>query len=341
MMQAKNQAFDLIRRPRRLRRNFAIRRLVKEHNLRAADFILPIFVKEGLAKPNPISSMPGVMQHSLDSMLEIAQQARDSNLGAVMLFGIPEIKDATGSKALAADGILNRAIELLKTQLGDDLVVMADLCLDEFTDHGHCGVLTDSGEIDNDETLKLYGQMALAQAAAGVDFVGTSGMMDGQVGSVRKVLDEAGYENVGIYAYGAKYASAFYGPFRDAVESSLTTDRFTYQQDPANAKEGILEALLDVDEGADLVMVKPGLAYLDVLKELVEVCPIPVGAYQVSGEYSMIEAAAQNGWLDRERTILESLLAFKRAGASNVLTYYALEAAQLLASDDPKFRQFN
>ncbi|HIY23455.1 MAG TPA: porphobilinogen synthase [Candidatus Brachybacterium merdigallinarum] len=314
-------------RPRRLRSTAAMRSLVREHTLRPADLVLPMFVREGASEDRPITSMPGVVQHTMGSLVRAATEAIERGVGGVMLFGVPEHKDATGSGATDPDGILNRALARLRAELGDATVLMADLCLDEFTDHGHCGVLDDRGRVDNDATLLRYREMALAQAEAGAHLLGPSGMMDGQVAEVRDALDAAGHLEVAIYAYTAKYASAFYGPFREAVGSSLQGDRRTYQQDPANGREALRELALDVDEGADLVMVKPGLPYLDVLQEVAAASPVPVGAYQVSGEYAMIEAAGANGWVDRDRTILESLLAFRRAGATTVLTYYASEVA--------------
>ena len=314
-------------RPRRLRSTAAMRSLVREHTLRPADLVLPMFVREGATASTAIGSMPGVVQHTMDSLVCAATEATERGVGGVMLFGVPEHKDATGSGATDPDGILNRALARLRAELGDATVLMADLCLDEFTDHGHCGVLDDRGRVDNDATLLRYREMALAQAEAGAHLLGPSGMMDGQVAEVRDALDAAGHQEVAIYAYTAKYASAFYGPFREAVGSSLQGDRRTYQQDPANGREALRELALDVDEGADLVMVKPGLPYLDVLQEVAAASPVPVGAYQVSGEYAMIEAASANGWVDRDRTILESLLAFRRAGATTVLTYYASEVA--------------
>jgi len=314
-------------RPRRLRSTAAMRSLVREHTLRPADLVLPMFVREGVTENTAISSMPGVVQHTMDSLVRAATEATERGVGGVMLFGVPEHKDATGSGATDPEGILNRALARLRAELGDATVLMADLCLDEFTDHGHCGVLDDRGRVDNDATLLRYREMALAQAQAGAHLLGPSGMMDGQVAEVRDALDAAGHQEVAIYAYTAKYASAFYGPFREAVGSSLQGDRRTYQQDPANGREALRELVLDVDEGADLVMVKPGLPYLDVLQEVAAASPVPVGAYQVSGEYAMIEAASANGWVDRDRTILESLLAFRRAGATTVLTYYASEVA--------------
>jgi len=314
-------------RPRRLRRTPSLRRLVAETSVRPGQLVLPMFVREDATEPIPIASMPGVVQHTRDSLRKAAAEAAAAGLGGVMLFGIPVTKDAEGSGALEPDGILNTAITDVVGEVGDGLTVMSDLCLDEFTDHGHCGVLAPDGSIDNDRTLEIYAQMALAQASAGVDLVGPSGMMDGQVRAVRGALDGAGHEQVGILAYSAKYASAFYGPFREAVDSSLQGDRRTYQQDNANAREGVREALLDVDEGADIVMVKPALGYLDVVSAVRRAVDVPVAAYNVSGEYSMVEAAAANGWIDREAAIVESLTAIHRAGADIVLTYWALEAA--------------
>lgn len=323
-------------RPRRLRRSAAMRSLVREHTLRPADLVLPMFVREGAAEPRPITSMPGVSQHSMDSLVRGAVEAVENGVGGLMLFGVPEHKDAVGSGATDPDGILNRALARLRAELGDATVVMADLCLDEFTDHGHCGVLDSDGVVDNDATLLRYREMALAQAEAGAHLLGPSGMMDGQIAAIRDALDGAGHLDVALYAYTAKYASAFFGPFREAVDSSLTGDRRSYQQDPANGREALRELALDVDEGADLVMVKPGLPYLDVLRDLAAASPVPVGAYQVSGEYAMIEAAAANGWVDRQRTVLESLLAFRRAGASTVLTYHASEVAGWIRAGLPE-----
>ncbi|UDY23884.1 porphobilinogen synthase [Nocardioides sp. Kera G14] len=324
-------------RPRRLRRTPALRRMVAETSVEARQLILPMFVAEGLDEPRPISSMPGVVQHSRDSARAAVADAAEAGIGGVMLFGVPtdEHKDAEGSQALDPSGILNVAIADAVAEVGDALTVMSDLCLDEFTSHGHCGVLTETSAgalvIDNDRTLELYAAMGLAQAEAGVHMVGPSGMMDGQVAVIRDALDGAGHQDVAILAYGAKYASAFYGPFREAVGSSLQGDRRTYQQDPANGLEGVREALLDVEQGADIVMVKPGLPYLDVLRQVKDAVDIPVAAYNISGEYSMVEAAAANGWIDREAAILETLTAFRRAGADMILTYWAVEAASLLA----------
>jgi porphobilinogen synthase len=317
-------------RPRRLRRTPALRRLVAETTLEPRQLVLPLFVREGLSDPHPISSMPGVVQHTRDTLRKAAAEAAGLGLGGVMLFGIPESKDASGSGAIDPGGILNVAIADVKAEVGDALPVMADLCLDEFTSHGHCGVLTASGAVDNDATLAVYAEMARAQAAAGVDIVGPSGMMDGQVAVIRDALDAVGASDVAILAYSAKYASAFYGPFREAVDSSLEGDRRSYQQDPGNALEGVREAILDVEQGADMVMVKPALAYLDVVRAVREAVDVPVAAYNISGEYSMVEAAAANGWIDREAAILETLLSIRRAGADVVLTYWAAEAARLL-----------
>jgi len=307
-----------------------MRELVAETTLRPAQLVLPMFVREGIAEPKPISSMPGVDQHTRDSLRKAVVEAAEAGIKGVMLFGIPEHKDALGSGATDPDGILNRAIADVVAEVGNDLVVMADLCLDEFTDHGHCGVLTRDGRVDNDTTLQRYADMAVVQAAAGVDLVGPSGMMDGQVAVIRDALDGAGHADTGILAYSAKYASAFYGPFREAVDSSLEGDRRTYQQDPRNGREGVAEALLDIEQGADMVMVKPALAYLDVLRRVREVVDVPVAAYNISGEYAMVEAAAANGWIDREPAIIETLTSIRRAGADIVLTYWAVEAARLI-----------
>jgi len=313
-----------------LRQNAAVRRLVAEHRLHPADLVLPVFVREGATEPVQISSMPGVAQHCLDSLDAVAQDAVSAGIGGLMLFGVPFARDAMGSGADDPDGILNVALGRVRRVVGDDLVVMADLCLDEFTDHGHCGVLDQRGRVDNDATLERYAAMALAQYAAGAHVVGLSGMMDGQVGHVRAALDSAGHTDAMVLAYTAKYASGFYGPFREAVESTLVGDRSTYQQDPPNATEAMRELRLDLAEGADIVMVKPALPYLDVLAAVAAVSDVPVAAYQVSGEYAMVEAAAAAGWLDRDRVMMESLVAIKRAGAQVILTYYALDAAHRL-----------
>jgi len=319
-------------RPRRLRRTPALRRLVAETSLEARQLVLPMFVREGATEPTPISSMPGVVQHTRDSLRKAVAEAADLGLGGVMLFGIPERKDARGSGGIDPDGILNLAIADCVAEVGDAIPVMADLCLDEFTDHGHCGVLGPDGAVDNDATLEVYAEMARAQAAAGVNLVGPSGMMDGQVGVIRAALDGAGHQDVAILAYSAKYASAFYGPFREAVDSSLQGDRRTYQQDGANVVEGVREVLLDVEEGADLVMVKPALAYLDVLRAVREAVDVPVAAYNISGEYAMVEAAAANGWINRDAAILETLTSIRRAGADVILSYWAAEVATKLSA---------
>jgi porphobilinogen synthase len=304
-----------------------MRRLVAQERLHPAELVLPMFVKEGASSPAPVGSMPGVVQHTRDTLRKAAAEAAGLGLGGVMIFGIPTQKDAVGSGATDPDGILNVAVRDVREELGDELVVMADLCLDEFTDHGHCGVLAPDRSVDNDATLARYAEMAVALADAGAHVVGTSGMMDGQVGAVRAALDGAGRTDVAVLAYAAKYASAFYGPFREAVESSLVGDRRTYQQDPANGREALREVALDVAEGADIVLVKPALGYLDVVAAVAAAVDLPVAAYQVSGEYAMVEAAAARGWLDRERTVLETLTSIKRAGASILLTYWAAEVA--------------
>lgn len=316
-----------VHRPRRLRSTPALRRLVAETDLRPQQLVLPMFVKEGLREPAPITSLPGVVQHSRDSLRKAAVEAVSAGVGGIMLFGVPERRDATGSAATDPDGVLNVALRDLRAEIGDAAVIMADTCLDEFTDHGHCGLLDETGAVDNDATLEVYGRMAVAQAEAGAHMVGPSGMMDGQVGAIRAALDAAGHHDVGILAYTAKYASAFYGPFREAVESQLRGDRRTYQQDPANVREALRELALDLDEGADVVMVKPAMGYLDVVRAVADVSDVPVAAYQVSGEYAMVEAAAANGWLDRKHVILETLLSIRRAGADIVLTYWAAEVA--------------
>jgi porphobilinogen synthase len=309
-----------------------MRRLVAEQRLHPAELVLPLFVKEGASEATPIGSMPGVVQHSRDSLRKAVAEAAHLGLGGVMLYGIPTHKDAAGSGATDPEGILNVAVADVRAEVGDSLVVMADLCLDEFTDHGHCGVLAPDGSVDNDATLERYAEMALALSGAGAHLLGTSGMMDGQVGVVRAALDGAGRADVGVLAYAAKYASAFYGPFREAVESSLVGDRRTYQQDPANGREALREVALDVAEGADIVMVKPALGYLDVVAAVAAAVTVPVAAYQVSGEYAMVEAAAAQGWIDRERTVLETLTSIRRAGASILLTYWAAEVAGWLRS---------
>ncbi|MEU7822060.1 porphobilinogen synthase [Catellatospora sp. NPDC049133] len=320
-------------RPRRLRTTAAMRRMVSETRLHPAELILPLFVKEGLAEPRPVKSLPGVLQHSRESLRKAVAEAAQAGIGGVMLFGIPAEKDAVGSGGIDPNGILNVAIRDVVAEVGDSVVVMSDLCLDEFTSHGHCGLVRPDGSVDNDATLAAYARMAVAQAAAGVHVVGPSGMMDGQVAVVRRALDEAGYRDTTILAYAAKYASAFYGPFRDAVESSLEGDRRTYQQDPANLRESLREVALDVAEGADIVMVKPALPYLDVVAAVRDMVDVPVAAYQVSGEYAMVEAAAANGWIDRDRVMMETLHSIRRAGAQMILTYWATDAARRLRAD--------
>jgi porphobilinogen synthase len=319
-------------RPRRLRRTPALRRLVSDVEVRASDLVLPVFVREGVSEPVAIGSMPGVVQHSYESLVKAAAEAVELGVGGLMVFGIPEHKDAVGSGADDPDGVLNVALRRLREEFGDDTVLMSDLCLDEFTDHGHCGVLKPGTGaeviVDNDATLERYTSMGLAQAEAGAHLVGTSGMMDGQVGAVRAALDAAGHVDTGILAYAPKYASGFYGPFREAVNSSLTGDRKSYQQDASRtAREALAEVAMDVAEGADIVMVTPALPYLDILRAVADVSPVPVAAYQISGEYAMVEAAAERGWLERDRVIDETLTSIKRAGASIVLTYWAAEVA--------------
>jgi porphobilinogen synthase len=324
----------IVYRPRRLRATPGMRRLVAETRLHPADLVLPLFVKEGLTEPAPLTSMPGQVQHTEESLVDAVRAARDAGLGGVMLFGIPTVKDATGSQADAEDGILQRALRASRKVLDEvpagtaTPVLMADTCLDEFTDHGHCGVLTSTGAVDNDTTLARYASMAVAQARAGADVISPSGMMDGQVAMIRDALDDADFLDTSILAYSAKYASAYYGPFREAVDSELKGDRKTYQMDYANAREGLREADLDLAEGADIVMVKPAGSYLDVLRAVADRSDVPVAAYQVSGEYAMIEAAGANGWIDRDRAVLESVTSIKRAGANVILTYWALEIAE-------------
>jgi len=306
-----------------------MRNLVRETRVHPGQLILPVFVAEGIDAPRPISSLPGVVQHTLESVKAEACRVAEAGLGGIMLFGVPtdDHKDASGSGGVRVDGILNRALRAVADAVGDATVIMADTCLDEYTDHGHCGVLDARGRVDNDATLSLYAEMAVAQARAGAHVVGPSGMMDGQVAVIRAALDASGHTDTAILAYAAKYASAFFGPFREAVGSSLQGDRKTYQQDPANRREGLREALLDIEEGADLVMVKPAGAYLDVISDVAAVSPVPVAAYQVSGEYAMVEAAAHRGWIDRDRAIDETVTSIVRAGADVVLTYWALELA--------------
>jgi porphobilinogen synthase len=307
-----------------------MRRLVSETTLEPRQLILPMFIREGATEPIAISSMPGVYQHTRDTARKAIAEAAQLGLGGVMLFGVPSSKDEVGSGAVDPDGILNVAIRDAVSEVGDDLLVMSDLCIDEFTSHGHCGVLDSAGRVDNDATLKIYAEMGVAQASAGAHVVGPSGMMDGQVGAIRTALDAAGHLDTVILAYAVKYASAFFGPFREAVGSSLQGDRKTYQQDPANAREAIREVDLDLAEGADIVMVTPALAYLDIIRQVRDHVDVPVAAYNISGEYAMVEAAAANGWIDRERAIMETLTSIRRAGADTILTYWASEAAQLL-----------
>jgi porphobilinogen synthase len=316
-------------RPRRLRRTPALRRMSAQVRVTAPDLVLPMFVKEGIDAPQPIASMPGVVQHTRESLRKAAVEAVEAGVGGLILFGIPAVKDARGSAADAADGIVQLALQDLAAEVGDQTVLMADLCLDEYTDHGHCGLLTDSGDVDNDATLERYASIAVAQARAGAQVVGPSGMMDGQVAAIRSALDGAGYADVAIIAYSAKYASAFYGPFRDAAECAPQFgDRAAYQEDVARSvDEAVREAVLDVAEGADIVMVKPAVGYLDVVRRVRDAVAVPVAAYNVSGEYSMVEAAATNGWIDRDRAIVELLTSIKRAGADIVLTYWAAELA--------------
>jgi porphobilinogen synthase len=321
-----------VSRPRRLRRTPALRRLVAPVTVRPENLLLPMFVKEGITAPQPVSSMPGVVQHTRESLRKAAAEAVDAGVGGLVLFGIPAVKDARGSAADDPAGIVQLALADLAAEVGPDTVLMADLCLDEYTDHGHCGLLTPGGDVDNDATLDRYASIAVAQAAAGVHLVAPSGMMDGQVGAIRAALDQAGYPGVGICAYSAKYASGFYGPFRDAAECAPQFgDRAAYQQAPSGSREAIREVLLDVAEGADIVMVKPALPYLDVISQVRAAVDLPVAAYQVSGEYAMVEAAAANGWVDRDRIIDETLIAIRRAGADIILTYWAAEVARRLS----------
>ncbi|MEU7832719.1 MULTISPECIES: porphobilinogen synthase [unclassified Nonomuraea] len=321
-----------VARPRRLRRSPAIRRMVAGTRLHPADLILPLFVKEGIDQPQPVASMPGVFQHTRDSLRKAAHEAADAGVSGVILFGIPAVKDARGSAADDPEGILQVALRDVSAEVGDAVVVMADTCLDEFTDHGHCGVLTASGDVDNDATLERYASIAVAQARAGSQMIAPSGMMDGQVGAIRAALDADGFSDLPILAYTAKYASAFFGPFREAAECAPQFgDRSTHQQDPAGPLgDAMRELRLDLAEGADAVMVKPAMAYLDVIRRFRDEADVPVAAYQVSGEYAMIEAAAANGWIDRDRMIMESLVAIKRAGADLILTYWATEVARRL-----------
>ncbi|SDR77656.1 porphobilinogen synthase [Friedmanniella luteola] len=315
-------------RPRRLRTSPVMRAMVAETAVAPRQLVLPVFVAEGLAEPRPISSMPGVVQHSMDTLRKAAVAAAQAGLAGVMLFGVPAHKDAQGSGAVDPDGILTRAITAVRSEVGDDLLVMTDVCLDEFTDHGHCGVLTPSGAVDNDATVEIYAQMAVLHAESGAHVVAPSGMMDGQVGAIREALDAAGWLDTTVLAYAAKFASAFYSPFREAVGSSLQGDRKTYQQDGGNVREALREVALDLAEGADIVMVKPALAYLDVIRAVAEAVDVPVAAYNISGEYAMVEAAAAHGWINREPAIAETLTSIRRAGADIVLTYWAQEWAE-------------
>jgi porphobilinogen synthase len=318
-------------RPRRLRRTPALRRLVAETSLRPGELVLPVFIKEGISEPRPIGSMPGVVQHTRDSLRKAAAEAVAAGVGGLIVFGIPAVKDDQGTAAGDPAGISQLALADLRAETGDACVILADLCLCEYTDHGHCGVLTPDGEVVNDATVERYAEIAVAQAEAGADMVAPSGMMDGQVGAIRAALDAAGHAGTGICAYSAKYASAFYGPFREAAEGAPAFgDRASHQQDPANATEALREVALDVAEGADMVMVKPALAYLDIIRRVADTVALPVAAYQVSGEFAMVEAAAANGWLDRDRVISETLTAIRRAGASVILTYWATEVARRL-----------
>jgi porphobilinogen synthase len=320
-----------VTRLRRLRRTPALRALVTETSLRAGELVLPVFVKEGISEPNPVSSMPGVVQHTRDSLRKAAAEAAAAGVGGLMVFGIPAAKDGRGSAADDPAGISQLALADLRAEVGDACVIMADLCLCEYTDHGHCGLLTGSGDVANDATVERYAATAVAQADAGAHLVAPSGMMDGQVAAIRTALDDAGHGDVGICAYSAKYASAFYGPFREAAEGAPAFgDRASHQQDPGNVVEALREVALDVDEGADMVMVKPALAYLDVIRRVADTFQLPVAAYQVSGEFAMVEAAAANGWLDRDRAIMETLTAIRRAGAGVILTYWAAEVARRL-----------
>ena len=324
---------SLSHRPRRLRRTAALRRLTAEVGLGPSALVQPIFVRDGIQGPREIPSMPGQFQHSVESAVAAAADAAAAGVGGVMLFGVPSVKDDTGSEASQPDGIMQRALRAVVQEVGDTTVVMADINLDEYTTHGHSGVLGADGHVDNDRSIARFAEVAVAQADAGARMVAPSGMMDGQVGAIRDALDAAGHQSVAIMAYAAKFASSLYAPFRDAVESSLVGDRRTYQQFPGNGREAIREVLLDVDEGADIVMVKPALPYLDVITRVADVVDVPVAAYQVSGEYAMVESSAALGRLDREGAIRELLLAIRRAGATIIVTYWATEAARTLLDD--------
>ncbi len=321
-----------VSRPRRLRRTAALRRLVAETHLSVDDLVAPLFVREGIHEPQPVASLPGVVQHTRASLRAEVTALRDLGVPAVILFGIPEVKDTTGSEAWNPDGVVQVALRDLRDEVGDEMVLMADLCVDEYTDHGHCGVLDGHGSVDNDATLELYARAAVAQAEAGADVTAPSGMMDGQVAAIRGALDDSGHLDTVILAYSAKYASALYGPFRDAVDVQIVGggDRRGYQQDPPNAREAIVEIMADIDQGADMVMVKPALSYLDVIAEARAVVDVPLAAYHVSGEYAMVQAAAANGWLDGDAVGMEHLLSIRRAGADFILTYLARRAAEIL-----------
>jgi len=315
-------------RPRRMRRTEALRRLVRETDLLPRHLIAPLFVKEGIDEPVEIATMPGQYQHTLESLRKEAAETAERGIAGIILFGVPAKKDEVGSEAFAPEGIAQRGIRALREELGEDLAIIADLCLDEYTSHGHCGVLNERKEVANDRTLEIYRKIAVAQADAGVDMVAPSGMMDGQVVAIRETLDEAEREDVGIMAYAAKYASSFYGPFRDAAECAPKFgDRKGHQMDPPNADEALREVIADIEEGADIVMVKPALAYLDVIRLAKEATGFPLAAYQVSGEYSMVKAATERGWIDGRKMTLEILTAIRRAGADLILTYHAKEAA--------------
>jgi porphobilinogen synthase len=323
-----NGATSPAQRPRRLRTSAAMRRLVREHHVAPGNLVLPVFHREGITSSAPIPGMHGVVQHSRDSLRKAAHEAADAGLGGIMVFGVPNSRDALGSAACDPEGVLSVAVRDVRAEVGDDLVVIADLCLDEFTDHGHCGVLDADGKVDNDATLASYAQMAQVLADAGAHVLGASGMMDGQVRAVRHALDSAGQQDVGVLAYAAKYASSFYGPFRNAVESPLTGDRRTYQQDPSNRREALREIRLDLEEGADIVMVKPAMSYLDIVSDARSISDVPVAAYIVSGEMAMVESAAASGAFDRRAAISEVVTSVRRAGADIICTYWAMEVAQ-------------
>jgi porphobilinogen synthase len=320
------------RRMRRLRRTPAMRRLVAEVRLSVDDLVAPLFIRDGIDEPQPIVSLPGVVQHTRESLRKEAARLVELGVPAVMLFGVPAAKDAQGSGAWDPDGIVQVALRDLRDEVGERLVVMADLCLDEYTDHGHCGIVREDGSVDNDATVELYARVAVAQAVAGADVCAPSGMMDGQVAAIRAALDGSGHEETAILAYAAKYASSLYGPFRDAVDVTIVGggDRTGYQQDPRNRREALAEVRLDVDEGADMVMVKPALAYLDVIADVRASVDLPVAAYHVSGEYAMVKAAAERGWIDGDAVAVEHVTAIKRAGADVILTYFAAELADVL-----------